>query len=166
MRVRGWSRRGRAAVGVAVAGLLAGAGLVAGELDSPVFGLAQGPRAGDPACARLADRYPDRLGGADRDRVSFAGLAVWGHGEVELRCGVDPPGPTTDACVSVDGVDWVWRERAGDGARKDLVTFGRSPAVEVSVANSVTALDTVLLDLSHLVRPIAADGKCLESTGG
>jgi hypothetical protein len=161
--VRGLSRRGWAATGVAVAGLAVGAGLAAGELDSPVFGLAQGPLARDPACARLADRYPDRLGGAARDRVTFEGLAVWGHGEVELRCGLNPPAPTTDACVSVDGVDWVWRETA-DG-RKKLVTYGRSPAVEISVADSVTRLDAVLLDLSHLVAPIKNGAKCLESSG-
>ncbi|WP_052768412.1 DUF3515 family protein [Streptomyces humi] len=143
---------------VGVAGLLAGAGLVAGELDSPVFGLAQGPLASDPACTRLAARYPDRLGGATRDRVTFAGLAVWGRGAVELRCGVHPPGPTTDACVRVDGVDWVWRERAGD--REYLVTFGRSPAVEISVADSVPHLDAVLPDLSRLVSPIGPAGSC------
>ncbi|MER5789912.1 DUF3515 family protein [Streptomyces sp. NPDC001980] len=152
------------AVGMAVAGLGVGGGLVAGELDSPVFGLAQGPFAQDPACARLADRYPDRLGGAARDRVTFEGLAVWGHGTVELRCGVNPPGPTTDACVSVDGVDWVWRETAGDG-RKKLVTYGRSPAVEVSVAGSVAGLDAVLVEVSHLVAPIREGDKCLAGSG-
>ncbi|MEU9447106.1 DUF3515 family protein [Streptomyces sp. NPDC048277] len=158
------SRRGWAATGVSVAALVAGGGLVAGELDSPVFGLAQGPYAKDPACARLADRYPDRLDGDTRDLVSFQGLAVWGHGEVELRCGVTPPAPTTDACVSVDGVDWVWRETAANG-RRTLVTYGRSPAVEVSVADSVSHLDAVLLDLSHLVAPIKKGAKCLESSG-
>ncbi|MGW3127093.1 DUF3515 family protein [Streptomyces sp. NPDC001076] len=152
------------AAGAVVVGLGVGGGLVAGELDSPVFGLAQGPFATDPACARLADRYPDRLGGDTRDRVSFEGLAVWGHGTVELRCGVNPPAPTTDACVSVDGVDWVWRETAGDG-RKKLVTYGRSPAVEVSVADSVTGLDAVLVELSRLVAPIREGDKCLAGGG-
>ncbi|MFD3585705.1 DUF3515 family protein [Streptomyces sp. NPDC058683] len=166
--MRGWSRRGRAAAGVAAAGLAAGAGLVAYELSSPVFGLAQGPLAKDPACARIAGRYPDRLGGAGRDPVTFEGLAVWGRGTVELRCGLTPPAPTTDACVSVDGVDWVWREQAGDrtGDRTYLVTYGRSPAVEVSIADSVTRLDAVLLDLSHLVAPIGAGAGCLASDGG
>lgn len=153
------------AVGLAVAGVLAGGGLVAGELDSPVFGLAQGPFAADPACGRLADRYPDRLGGATRDRVTFEGLAVWGHGTVELRCGVNPPGPTTDACVSVDGVDWVWRKTTGDG-RKKLVTYGRSPAVEVSIADSAAGPDAALVDLGRLVAPIREGAKCLSSTGG
>ncbi|MEU9382811.1 DUF3515 family protein [Streptomyces sp. NPDC048279] len=157
--MRGWSRRGRAAAGVTAAGLVAGAALVAYELNSPVFALAQGPLAKDPACARIAGRYPARLGEAARDPVTFEGLAVWGQGAVELRCGVTPPGPTTDACVSVDGVDWVWRERAGD--REYLVTYGRSPAVEVSVATSVTRLDGVLLDLSHLVAPLAPNAECL-----
>jgi hypothetical protein len=149
---------------VAAAGLVAGVGLVAYELDSPVFGLAQGPLAKDPACARIADGYPDRLGGAGRDPVTFEGLAVWGRGTVELRCGLRPPAPTTEPCVSVDGVDWVWREQAGD--RRYLVTYGRSPAVEVSIADSVTRLDAVLLDLSHLVAPIRAGAKCLAGEGG
>lgn len=160
MRVRGWSRRSRVAAGLAGVGLVVGGGLVAGELDSPVFGLAQGPFAPDPACARLADRYPGRLGGSTRDRVTFEGLAVWGHGAVELRCGVNPPAPTTQACVSVDGVDWVWRETAA-GGRKKLVTYGRSPAVEVSIAGSVSSPDAVLVDLSRLVAPIREGDKCL-----
>ncbi|MFJ9565645.1 DUF3515 family protein [Streptomyces fuscichromogenes] len=160
--VSGRARRGRTAAALVVAGLLAGAGLVAGELDSPVFGLAQGPFAADPGCGRLADRYPDRLAGATRDRVTFAGLAVWGHGAVELRCGVNPPGPTTDACVSVDGVDWVWRASAA-GGRKKLVTFGRSPAVEVSVSDSAAGLDVVLVDLSRLVGPIRQGAGCLSA---
>lgn len=152
------------AAGLAGVGLVAGGGLVAGELGSPVFGLTQGPFAQDPACARLADRYPDRLGGATRDRVTFQGLAVWGHGAVDLRCGVNPPAPTTDACVSVDGTDWVWRQTAGDG-RKKLVTYGRSPAVEVSIAGSVASPDAVLVDLSHLVSPIPERDKCLAGSG-
>ncbi|GGN28741.1 DUF3515 family protein [Streptomyces fuscichromogenes] len=158
--VSGRPRGRRTAAALAVAGLLAGAGLVAGELDSPVFGLAQGPFAEDPGCGRLAGRYPDRLAGATRDRVTFAGLAVWGHGTVELRCGVNPPGPTTDACVSVDGVDWVWRGTAEDGRRK-LVTYGRSPAVEISVSGPAAGVDTVLVDLSRLVAPIPEGARCL-----
>ncbi|MFF4900052.1 DUF3515 family protein [Streptomyces sp. NPDC001068] len=164
MRTPGWSRRGRAAAGVAAAGLAAAAALVAYELRSPVFGLAQGPLARDPACAGIADRYPGRLGGATRDPVTFEGLAVWGRGAVELRCGVTPPAPTTDACVSVDGVDWVWRERAGE--RGHLVTYGRSPAVEVSIARSVSRPDAVLLDLSHLVAPLPAGAGCRSEGDG
>jgi hypothetical protein len=38
--------------------------------------------------------------------------------------------------------------------------------VEVSIADSVTRPDAVLLDLSHLVAPIRAGAKCLAGEAG
>ena len=40
------------------------------------------------------------------------------------------PGPTTDQCLGVSGVDWV-AHRLSDGVR--FTTYGRSPAIEVLV---------------------------------
>ncbi|MFI5976788.1 DUF3515 family protein [Streptomyces sp. NPDC051452] len=155
------ARRRRAAAGLAAGGLLVAGVLVARELSSPVFGLRQGPLAKDPGCARIAGHYPDRLDGDRLDPVTFEGLAVWGHGTVRLRCGLIPPAPTTDPCFAVDGVDWVLREAGSHGGRKLLVTYGRRPAVEVSIADSAGHTDTVLSDLSRLVASLPLDDHCV-----
>ena len=56
--------------------------------------------------------------------------AAWGDPPLIARCGVPAPGPTTDDCVVVDGVDWVVHPLS-DGTR--LTTFGRDPAIELLV---------------------------------
>ncbi|KUN08737.1 hypothetical protein AQI95_06915 [Streptomyces yokosukanensis] len=155
---RRWAAAGVAAGGLAVAGVL-----VAQELASPVYGMRQGPLAKDPACTRIAAHYPDRLAGDRRDRVSYEGLAAWGHGSVRLRCGIVPPAARKNPCFAVNGVDWVLREDPRHDGRRLLVTYGRRPAVEVTLAASVRQTDTVLVRLSRLVAPVRQSVHCLES---
>lgn len=47
------------------------------------------------------------------------------------RCGKAPPGPTTDPCIDVNGIDWV-ATTLDDGGTM-FTTYGREPAVEVLV---------------------------------
>jgi hypothetical protein len=54
--------------------------------------------------------------------------AAWGDPAVIARCGLEPLGPTTADCVTVDGVDWVVRSLS-DGSM--ATTYGRDPAIEV-----------------------------------
>jgi hypothetical protein len=65
----------------------------------------------------------------DTDPTSPA-LAAWGDPPIVLRCGVSPPGPTTDQCIAVDGIDWVARAVSGGYS---FTTYGRTPAVQVLV---------------------------------
>jgi len=46
---------------------------------------------------------------------------------------VAPPGPTTDQCLEVSGIDWV-AHRLTDGVR--FTTYGRKPAIEVLVPSA------------------------------
>ena len=62
-----------------------------------------------------------------------------------LRCGVNVPGPTTDRCVSVNGVDWVIKE---GNPVWTLTTFGREPATEILMDPDKISSATVLADLS------------------
>lgn len=142
-----------------VAGLvLAGAAALVGyEVRSPDFGVRAAAHADAPACGRLD--YPDRVAGQRREDVSTAGVGVWGDGAVVLRCGLTPPEPTVDACIDVDGVDWVWRET--DGGSRVLVTYGRDPAVEVRISSDTGAVDAALVELSRVVRPIAQRSPCI-----
>ena len=92
--------------------------------------------ASDPVCALVLQAAPEELGGLDRRTTTSQASRAWGEEDpVVLRCGVQPPGPTTDRCVRVTGsqgevVDWVVREMDGTWT---FVTYGRRPTVEVTV---------------------------------
>ncbi|MFF7388682.1 DUF3515 family protein [Streptomyces scabiei] len=158
------SRRARVAIGAGTGAAVVAALLVAREVSSPALDLRPAARAGDPACTRIADRYPDRIAGESRDPVSVTGVTSWGNGGVVLRCGLEPPAETVDPCVEVDGVDWVFREDRSTGSGyRVLITYGRDPAVQAFVDDRITAIDGVLVDLSAVVRPIerAPDDECV-----
>jgi hypothetical protein len=76
--------------------------------------------------------WPQTVGGMARmtTQPSSPLTAAWGEPALIARCGVPTPGPTTDNCIAVDGVDWV-AHPLSDGTR--MTTFGRQPAVEVLV---------------------------------
>lgn len=69
------------------------------------------PDAANPACAPEMIAMPDSLGNAALRKTTSQATAAWGDPAVViLRCGVPTPGPTTDRCVTVNGVDWVIRQ--------------------------------------------------------
>jgi len=75
-----------------------------------------------------------RLGSsAGGDRSGDPAVHAWGDPAIVARCGVAPPGPTTEDCLSVNGVDWV-ATPLSDGTR--FVTYGRNPAIEVLIPKS------------------------------
>ena len=121
------------------------------------------PGAADPGCAEvmvaLRGGAYDELADRERRGTTSQSTAAWGDPAVLLRCGVEPLGPTTDACVDVDGVDWVLDE---SGERPTFTTYGRAPAVEVSFPpDDVTGSEAVLVDLSGLVSRLPQDRECL-----
>jgi hypothetical protein len=109
--------------------------------------------AGDPACTTLAAALPTSLLKQDRRDTdpSSPALAAWGDPAIILRCGVEPPGPTTDQCTTVNGVDWVARQ-LGDGY--DFTTYGRAPAVQVLVPKHYAPETFALTALSTAVSAI------------
>ncbi|WP_334170874.1 DUF3515 family protein [Sinomonas sp.] len=69
------------------------------------------PDAANPACAPEMIAMPDTLGDAALRTTTSQATAAWGDpSAVILRCGVPTPGPTTDRCVTVNGVDWVIKD--------------------------------------------------------
>lgn len=69
------------------------------------------PDAASPACAPEMIAMPDTLGDAALRTTTSQATAAWGDpSAVILRCGVPTPGPTTDRCVTVNGVDWVIKD--------------------------------------------------------
>lgn len=150
-------------------------------------GVPAAPEAQDPDCARVILALPQSLGdGLERRQTTSQATAAWGTGDqvVVLRCGVEPPGPTTEQCVTMEtasgaAVDWLVRAEstpAGDptpaatdpaldpgGSDWTFLTYGRDPAIEVQVpAAVVSERSTTFLDaLVPAVSQIAADRSCV-----
>lgn len=120
------------------------------------------PEADDPACADLTVRLPGTLAGEPRRWTDAQATGAWGDpAAVLFTCGVEPIGPTTLPCQTVNGVDWVIDESEAPSYR--VTSFGRVPAVEVYLDNDVVSSADVLDALSTLVAQLPTDGStCLE----
>jgi hypothetical protein len=117
------------------------------------------PAGGRAECAGVVDRLPERLLDEARVSVEAAGVAAWGDPAIVLRCGVPVPGPTSDPCLTVDDVDWLYRDDDGDAR---FVSYGRDPAVEVTVPEGYGTQNApaVLPDLAAAVTTIRTTKRC------
>ncbi len=157
-------------------------GLVGCTAAVPV---AAAPAASDPLCAQVVLATPTSLGaGLDQVPTTAQATRAWGtaRSAVVLRCGVEPPGPTTDRCVAYEGadgvrVDWLVVPSSdgtpvpttdgpapvGGDADWTFTTYGREPAVEVFVPAAVAARhSTSFLDqLAPAVQLVPQGRHCL-----
>lgn len=120
------------------------------------------PYAHDPACAEVSVRLPEQLDGRPLRHTNAQATGAWGDPAVVLlRCGVEPPGPTGERCVSLNGIDWVQDSAAAPDFR--FVSYGRTPAVEVVVAGSDPTVSgtNVLVDLQDAVGRLPVTGGCV-----
>lgn len=126
---------------------------------TPVADVDAAPDAANPDCAAVMVALPGEMAGYQlRDTTSQA-TAAWGDpSKAILRCGVPAPGPTTDPCAEVNGIDWVLRE--GDETWT-ATTYGREPAVEVIFNPNEVASSTVLVQLENAVSKIEQTAQCL-----
>jgi hypothetical protein len=153
-RLRPAPGRRMAALGVG----MAGAGLLVTGCAGPVADVEPAPEATDPVCAEAMVALPDAVAGLERRETDSQATAAWGEpSAVILRCGVPTPGPTTEHCVTANGVDWVTRD---DGEFWTLTTYGRTPAVEVLFDDTRAASSSVMVDLASAVSRIPATGGC------
>lgn len=128
-----------------------------------------GPDAADPVCADIVLGAPPTVLDLERTETSSQGTAAWGSGEdtVVMRCGVTPPGPTTDLCTTLADendveVDWIVREV--DEGTFLYTTYGREPAIDVSVPISAAGdqPSAAALDLTQVVtRHLEATDFCI-----
>ena len=126
---------------------------------SPSVEVSAAEDSNNPACAPQMVALPDSIADAPRRTTSSQATAAWGEPSlVILRCGVPAPGPTTDSCVGVNGVDWVIKE--GDPVWT-LTTYGRVPATEVLMDPKKIASSSVLAELSNAASKIPATHHCV-----
>ncbi|MGX5716427.1 DUF3515 domain-containing protein [Arthrobacter sp. MAHUQ-56] len=136
-------------------------GLVAVPLAacSPAVDVTPAKDAANPACAPMMVALPDAIGDSKLRKTNSQATAAWGDPSlVILRCGVNVPGPTTDRCVTVNGVDWVIKE--GDPVWT-LTTYGREPATEILMDPDKISSATVLADLSAAAAKVPAVRNCV-----
>lgn len=152
------SRRARVAAGLCSLAVLTSCAAVT---------VPPGPDAADPACAPIVQNAPDDLLGQPRQDTSSQGTVAWGTGAdtIVLRCGVMPPGPTTEACTRIAdaggvAVDWIVHEEDGVVT---FTTFGRAPAIDVTVPRSAAPdqPSAAVLDMTRTISVIPATQECL-----
>lgn len=129
------------------------------------------PEASDPVCARTLISMPDELGGAEKRNTTTQASRAWGDPPITVRCGVEPPGPTTDRCVTAinasgESVDWVMREIGDPEVEENtwhFTTYGRAPAIEVIVPVEYAGTDAteILGVLGESVSRIPATRECV-----
>jgi hypothetical protein len=133
---------------------------------TPTIAVDAAPDAANPACAPVMLALPDVLAGdLEKAKTTAQATAAWGTGgaAVTLRCGVTPPGPSAD-CQQVESaggtVDWIV-QAAEDGTWR-FTTFGRDPAVEVTVPPAVTKdhSTSFIGDLAQAVSHVEATKTC------
>ncbi|MBN9326927.1 MAG: hypothetical protein BGO38_12950 [Cellulomonas sp. 73-145] len=158
---------------------LLGAAVTAGSLAgcASTVPVAVATHATDPVCADVVLSTPDVLGpGLHRLATSAQATTAWGtkQAPVVLRCGVEPPGPTTERCETIQtpngpSIDWLVipadAAASSTGAPTDwtFVTYGRVPAVEVHVPAEVAAQrSTSFLDaLGPAIARTAKERSCV-----
>lgn len=116
--------------------------------------------ANDPACADVIVRLPSTVAGLDKRSTNAQATGAWGTpAAVQLRCGIEPSGPTTDTCVSVNGVDWII-----DSTKAPLYRFeayGRTPGLEVFVDSDRVSGTTAVTDLSAVAKVLPQTRHCV-----
>jgi hypothetical protein len=129
--------------------------------DDSAPDLAAAPAGGSPACADVVKRAPDRVLDRERTTPQAVGVAVWGQPPIVLQCGVDvASGPTSDPCFTVDGVDWIIDNPDAEDRPATFVTYGRDPAVRVTVPGDRDEASGALVDLAAAVSPLPSSKKC------
>ncbi|GAA4874343.1 DUF3515 family protein [Serinicoccus chungangensis] len=117
-------------------------------------------------CQEVARHWPSTIGPYEArvTAVQSEGVAAWGDPPIVARCGKTPPGPTTDPCIDVNGVDWV-ATRLDDGGTM-FTTYGREPALEVLVPADYDSHPLLLPPLGEAAEAVPQTlGECSSADG-
>ncbi len=117
--------------------------------------------AGAVECAEVTVRLPEQVDGLDLRNTNAQATGAWGNpATVLFRCGVATPPPTSDRCISVNGIDWVEDDSAAPAYR--YTTYGRTPAAEVIIdAESGVSGLVVVTAMGEAVSYLPQTGACV-----
>lgn len=130
---------------------------------APIVAMEPAEFAASPDCAKVTVRLPSGIDGHAQRETNAQATGAWGDPTVVLlHCGAPPPSPTSELpCVTApDGeVDWL----VDDSAAPTYVftSYGRTPAVVVTVDNTAVAGVTALAELDDAVSQLPQDGACV-----
>jgi hypothetical protein len=149
VRIRRRRRPGAALGGLVFVLLSSGCSQHVQEADNPI-----------PACAPVIEALPDTVLGEDRTDVRSGGEPIdaqWGSPSITFACGHPAVAPTTDRCLTVDGVDWVFTE----SGELRFTTYGTDPAAELDVPPDYGRENATgaLVDLAEAVRRLPKNGR-------
>lgn len=115
--------------------------------------------ANNPACADVIVRLPETVAEQKKRTTNAQATGAWGEkSAVQLVCGVEPTGPTTDDCVNVNGVDWVIDDSAAPIYRFEA--YGRSPGLAVYIDSDQVSGTEVAVDLSAVAKELPQERQC------
>lgn len=138
--------------------VLVGGALLSTAACASTASVEAAPEAADPACADVMLALPETIGDHDLRQTDSQSTAVWGDpAAAVLRCGVQPPGPSTERCVSADGVDWLSVE---EDENWRLTSYGRDPAVEVVLDVERVASSSAMMAVGAAVENVEQDRTC------
>ena len=116
--------------------------------------------ANNPACAKVIVRLPQDTDGLAKRSTNSQSTAAFGTPvAVTLRCGLKPVMVSALPCLSAGGVDWLVDE--SNKPKYTFISFGRTPATEITVDSTKASGATVLEDLGQAVQFTAVSKKCL-----
>ncbi|MGW1751092.1 DUF3515 family protein [Streptomyces sp. NPDC002092] len=150
---------GRRLSQVAVIAVCAAA-LAACGTSSRSYNVSGAPGGASVACSSLVSKAPQKLAGHERNDSDQKGTAVWGDGDVILRCGNISDVPESAPCTSVKGVDWVVNEKKTHDGVKTVLSYGRSPAAEVTMSERIKDKNAVIGEVSGIVTGLTKQKAC------
>ncbi|WP_019055091.1 DUF3515 family protein [Streptomyces prunicolor] len=136
------------------------AALAACGTSSRSYNVSGAPGGNSAGCSGLVSKAPQKLAGHGRTDSDQKGTAVWGDGDVILRCGNISDVPESAACTSVKGVGWVVNDKKTHGGVKTVLSYGRSPAAEVTMSERIKDKDAVIGEMSGIVSGLAKQKAC------
>ena len=109
-----------------------------------------------PVCADAV--WPQHVADAPRvtTRPQSPAIAAWGSPAIIARCGLPALAPTTDECVTVNGIDWVVRSLTDGSA---ATTFGRDPAIEVLAPARYGPVPLLLPVFADVAKSLPTNGR-------
>lgn len=121
--------------------------------------------ANNPTCAQAMLRTPDEISGQKRRTTTSQGNTAYGEpASIVVTCGVEVPGPTTDKCLTVDGIDWILKESTDPGASPShtwtATTYGTEPALQVVLDADRIPSSDVLPDLKAAAKTLTKSRSC------
>lgn len=146
-----------------VLGVGAAAALALSGCAGQTVPMTPAPGAQAVECAQVSVSLPKQVAGLDTRYTNAQATGAWGNpARVLLRCGMPALQPTTNRCLNVNGIDWV--EDASQAPSYRYQTYGRNPAVEVTIDTSGEphiSGTTALVDLTGAVSRIPTTRGCV-----